>query len=344
MNAATGHERTSFQVRALRGGLPLALSIVADLVQRPILDGDELAREKQVVAQEIAEAADTPDDQVFEMAQAAAYAGQALGRPILGSAATIASADPTALEDWRAALYAPDRLVLSVAGAVDEDEFLRRAEEGFGGATAAVRPDPEPARFVGGHASERRKLEQAHVVFLLPAPGALDPGYWPIRVFAEALGGGMSSRLFQEARERLGLAYAIDAYAEAYADTGVLGVYAGCAPADAGRLAEVAAGQIRSLVAHIDAEELDRAKAQLKAAVFMGQESLLARAERSAAQLLTLGATRSPIDSARDIDAVTDARLDDLASVMLGGGATVSVLGPRGAMDAGPRFEAALRK
>jgi predicted Zn-dependent peptidase len=343
LNAATGHERTSFQVRALGGGLPLALAVIADLLQRPTLDAGDLAREKQVVAQEIAEAADTPDDQVFERAQAAAFAGQPLGRPILGTPASLAPADPVALEGWRAALYAPDRLVISVAGAVDEDECLALAEAAFGAPAPAGAVPSAPARFTGGHAVERRRLEQAHLVFLLPAPGVGDPGYWPLRVFAEALGGGMSSRLFQEARERLGLAYAIDAYAESYADVGVLGVYAGCAPADAGRLAQVAAGEIRDLAATIGETELRRAKSQLKASLFMARESLLARAEQAAAQYLALGRLASPADMAAAIDAVDAEAIFALGERLTQGRlATVSVLGPKAAMDAPARFEAAL--
>jgi predicted Zn-dependent peptidase len=343
LNAATGHERTSFQVRALAAALPLAIELVADLVQRPTLDPDDLAREKQIVAQEIAEAADTPDDQVFELAQAAAFAGQPLGRPILGSAASLEPADPASLEAWRSALYAPDRLVVSVSGAVDEDDFLRLAEAAFGGAPRSAHPAPAPAEFVGGHARERRKLEQAHLVFLLPAPRLADPDYWAFRLFAEALGGGMSSRLFQEARERLGLAYAIDAYAEAYADVGVLGVYAGCAAADAGRLAEVAAGEIRALIAGCSAAELARSKAQLKSSLFMARESLLIRAEQAAAQVLSLGDLQTPAALAAAIDAVTLDDIGRLGARLLGPGrSTASVLGPRPAMDAPARFEAAL--
>jgi predicted Zn-dependent peptidase len=343
LNAATGHERTSFQLRALRDGLPLGMEVIADLVQRPSLDSEDLAREKQVVVQEIAEAADTPDDQVFEQAQAAAFADQPLGRPILGSESSIGSADPAALASWRAALYSPDRLVVSVAGAVDETEFLRLAERLFGDAAAGDASEPDAARFTGGHARERRKLEQAHLVFLLPATGVSDPGYWPLRIFAEALGGGMSSRLFQEARERLGLAYAIDAYAEGYAEVGVLGIYAGCAPADAGRLAEVAAQQIKALLAEVGDDELARAKAQLKASLFMSRESLLSRAEQAALQILTLGEIQPPIALAMAIDAVGPAEIRGLGATLVSPGrSTVSVLGPRAAMDAPARFETAL--
>ncbi len=343
LNAATGHERTSFQVRALRGGLPLAMAITADLVQRPALSDDELAREKQVVRQEIAEAADTPDDQVFESAQAAAFADQALGRPILGSPEGLAAATPIGLEAWRAALYAPERLVISVAGAVDEDAFLRFAEQYFAAATRTGTPDAAPATFQGGVVVESRKLEQAHLVFLLPAPGVADSDRWSLRLFAEMLGGGMSSRLFQEAREHLGLAYAIDAYADVYADIGALGIYAGCAAKDAGRLAQVAAAEVRGLAARVEPGELARGKAQLKASLFMGRESLLARAEQAAGQHLAYGRLLPTAEIAAAIDAVTPRDIATLGARLLAPGrCAVSVLGPKSAAAAAARFESAL--
>ena len=343
INAATGHERTSFQVRALAGGLPLAMAVTADLVQRPTLDPEDLAREKHVVLQEIAEAADAPDDQVFELAQAAAFADQPLGRPILGVRSAIDPATPASLEAWRAALYAPDRLVISAAGAIDEEELLRLAEDGFGAAASGAPQTPAAGVFTGGAARERRKLEQAHLVFLLPAPGVADPDHWALRLFVETLGGGMSSRLFQEARERLGLAYAIDAYSDAYADVGVLGVYAGCAPADSGKLAEVAAVEIRRLIGHIEPAELARAKAQLKAGLFMSRESLAARAEQAAAQMLAFGRLLEPAEMGEKIDAVTPEDIARIGARLLAPAAcAVSVLGPKAAMDAPERFEAAL--
>ncbi|MEO8812152.1 MAG: pitrilysin family protein [Caulobacteraceae bacterium] len=343
INAATGHERTSFQVRALKGGLPLAIAVTADLVQHPRLGADDLEREKLVVGQEIAEAADTPDDQVFELAQAAAFRDQPLGRPILGTTRSIAAADPATLEAWRATLYAPDRLVVSAAGAVDEDELLALVEAAFGAPEGSGAGTPAPAAFTGGRAGERRRLEQAHLVFLLPAPGVGDARYWASRLFAEILGGGMSSRLFQEARERLGLAYAIDAYGEAYADVGVLGIYAGCAPGDAGRLAEVAAGEVRNLARGPSAAELARAKAQLKASLFLGHESLAGRAEQAAGQWLAFGRIMEAPEMAAGIDAVTPETLAEVAAALVSSRrSAVSILGPKAAMDAAPRFEAAL--
>jgi predicted Zn-dependent peptidase len=343
LNAATGYERTSFQVRSLAGGLRLGMEVVADMVQRPSLDARDLAQEVGVVAQEIAEAADTPDDLVFELAQGVAFDGHPLGRPVLGDEASIGAATPQALEAWRARLYAPDRLVVSAAGAVDEAELLDLAGRLFGDARPAATPSPAPAVFVGGRAAEARQLEQAHLVFYLPGLGALDPDYFAARLFAEALGGGMSSRLFQEARERLGLAYAIDAFTESYQETGLVGVYAGCAAKDAAGLADVVAGQIHGLAAGVGEAELDRAKAQLKASLFMSRESLAARAEQSAAQLLVFERLLTPEEIAASIDAV---RVEDLTRVARRFTdprlSAPAVLGPARALAAADRFHAAM--
>ncbi|HEX5263419.1 MAG TPA: pitrilysin family protein [Phenylobacterium sp.] len=345
INAATGYERTSFQIRALAGGLDLGSAVLADLVQRPALDETDLAREKQVVGQEIAEAADAPDDLVFELAQTAAFGGQSLGRPILGTPQSIGTTTPESLGAWRASLYGPQSLVVSAAGAVDEDELLRLAERDFGHAVGDGEPPlaQEPARFAGGQRPLAKKLEQASLVFLLPAVGAKDPAYFPLRLLAEILGGGMASRLFQEARENRGLAYAIDAYSETYADTGVLGVFAGCAADDAAELARVAAGEIVGMLKPVDEAELSRAKAQLKGGMFMGREGALARAEQAAGQVLLFGHALDPLAVAAEVDAVTPADLVTLTKQILDQKrAAMAVLGPKAALKAAPAFEKAL--
>lgn len=343
INAATGYERTSFQVRALKHGLDLGSAVISDLVLRPTMDAGDLAREKQVVGQEIAEAADTPDDLVFELAQQAAFDGQPLGRPILGTTKSIKGATPQTLGTWRADLYAPHTLVVSAAGAVDEDELLRLAERDFGGADGAGLPAPQPAAFTGGARIRAKRLEQANLVLLLPAVGVLDPDYFALRLLAEILGGGMASRLFQEAREKRGLAYAIDAYSETYADTGALGVFAGCDARDAVELAQVTAGELQALGEPVGEAELARAKAQLKGSMFMGRESALARAEQAAGQVLLFGRTLDPQAVAEEIDAVTPAQLAALTRRILGARkAAVAILGPKAALAAAETFETAL--
>lgn len=340
INAATGYERTSFQVRALKDGLDLGSRVLSDLVLRPTMDAQDLAREKQVVGQEIAEAADTPDDLVFELAQEAAFDGQPLGRPILGTPRSIKGATPETLGDWRAALYAPESLIVSAAGAVDEDELIRLAERDFGEAAGVGVADAPAAAFVGGTRTVAKRLEQANIVLLLPAVGVMDPDYFALRLLAEMLGGGMASRLFQEAREKRGLAYAIDAYSETYADIGALGVFAGCDAKDAAELAQVTAGELQALTKPVGEAELSRAKAQLKGSMFMGRESALARAEQAAGQVLLFGKTLDSDAVAAEVDTVTADQIARLMARILGERkAAVAILGPKPALAAADTFQ-----
>ncbi|MDQ1154314.1 pitrilysin family protein [Brevundimonas sp. SORGH_AS_0993] len=344
INASTGYERTSFEVRGLDGSLPLAMQVLSDLVFRPTLDPAEIEREKDVVAQEIAEAFDTPDDHVFEMVQTRAFAGQPLGRPILGSVASLKPADRATMEDWRARLYSPDRMVVSVSGAVEEGELLALAERWFGQATPTPVETPAPAVFVGGHARLTRRIEQANLVFQLPALGATDPALPALRLYGEILGGGMASRLFQSAREARGLAYAIDAYQEPYQDAGVLGVYAGAAAERAGELAEVCAHEVRGLAeAGPTPAEISRAKAVMKAGLWMSDENPMSRAGRNAAQTLIFGAPRSSLSLTEELEGLT---IEDVRAVggrlLASRQAASAVLGPKAAATAGETFAAAL--
>jgi predicted Zn-dependent peptidase len=234
--------------------------------------------------------------------------------------------------------------VVSAAGAVDEDDLLKLAERDYGAATnAGANETPEPAAFAGGSKAVSKTLEQANLVLLLPAVGVRDPDYFALRLLAEILGGGMASRLFQEARENRGLAYAIDAYSETYADVGVLGVFAGCAAKDAAELAQVAAGEIAGMAKPVSDGELARAKAQLKGSMFMGREGALARAEQAAGQVLLFGRTLDPLEVAAEVDAVTAGDIARLTERILAPGkSAVAVLGPKTSLKAAPAFERAL--
>lgn len=334
LNAATGYERTSYQVRGLDGTLATALGVVADMLLRPTLDPAELEREKDVVGQEIAEAFDTPDDWVFELAQGAAFTDQPLGRPILGTVESLKPVDRVALEAWRAALYAPERLVVAAAGAVDADAFLEHVEALFGSATpSSAAVEPAPARFVGGRAGLSRRIEQANLVWYRPGPSLRDPDYWAARIFAEILGGGMASRLFQEAREKRGLAYAVDAWHDPFEDTGLIGVFAGCAPKDVDRLSALVAETIAALANDgPTAAELSRAKAQARANLFMAAESSTARAERAAGQVLLFGRVLAADELETGIAAVSADDVRRMAAWSLGAEPAVAALGPVAAL------------
>lgn len=340
INAYTGQERTSFQVRALKDRLSFAVEIVSDLLFRPAMTEEELEREKIVVGHEIAEAFDTPDDHVFELAQARTFADQALGRPILGATESLAPADPSSLHAWRRAIYAPERLVVAAAGAVDESALLAAAERWFGAEPKGSEDlEAEPARFVGGADFVNRSIEQANLVFHFPSSGALDEDWYAARIGAELLGGGMASRLFQEAREKRGLAYSIDAWLESFDDTGLVGVFAGSAPDKAEALATLTAAEILKLAEGVDPRELGRAKAQAEAAIFMAEESPPGRAERAAAQTLLYGRPLDTQEVRRGVEAVSrDAVTAALRRGLDTGRATAAVLGPRGAQKAADAF------
>jgi predicted Zn-dependent peptidase len=344
LNAATGYERTSFDVRMLAGSLALAMQVLADLVFRPTLDPAEIVREKDVVAQEIAEAFDTPDDHVFEMAQTRAFAGQPLGRPILGSVKSLKPITRETIGAWRARLYAPDRMVVVASGAVDEGEFLKLAERWFGDQVGAPAEAPLTPRFTGGQATLGRRIEQANLVFQLPAPSVVDRDYSAMRLASEILGGGMASRLFQSAREQRGLAYAIDSYHEPYEDAGVLGVYAGASAERAVELAQVCAAELKALAASgPTGAELSRGKAVLNAGLWMSDESPAARAGRAAAQTLIFG---RPIPSQAMADRMLAQTAEDVRRAaercLTPGLAATAVLGPKLAAPAGEAFHPAL--
>ena len=344
INAATGQERTSFEVRAMERSLPLAMQVVSDLVFRPTLSEVEITREKDVVAQEIAEAFDTPDDHVFEMAGEQAFSGQPLGRPILGSVDSIGRADRAGMEAWRATLYAPERMVVAVSGAVDEARLIDLAEAWFGRAASKPGQEPEPAAFVGGDAALTRRIEQANLVFEIPGLSAHDVDTPALRLFGEILGVGMASRLFQGAREDRGLAFAVDAWFEGYEDTGVLGIYAGAAPGRSEELARVAAAELRTLAREgPTAEELARAKAVLSASLWMADESLVSRAGRNAAQTLLYGAPVPSETLTARVEAVTEDDMRRLgARLLTPARSATAVLGPRAAASAGRVFADAL--
>ncbi|KAK0341586.1 hypothetical protein LTR94_025780 [Friedmanniomyces endolithicus] len=279
------------------------------------------------------------------MAQTCAFKGQPLGRPILGSTASLAPADRASVEAWRARLYSPDRMVVSASGAVDETQLLNLAERWFGQAAPLEVEPPAACVFVGGHAKLSRKIEQANLVFQLPGLAATDPGLPAMRLFAEILGGGMASRLFQSAREERGLAYAIDAYHEPYEDGGILGIYAGAAADRAKELAQVSAQELDALASQGPGEaELSRAKAVMRAGLWMSDENPMSRAGRNAAQTLIFGAPIASDALTQALEAQGVAEVRAVGERLLASSRSASaVLGPKAAAGSGEAFSKAFR-
>ncbi|HUD85118.1 MAG TPA: pitrilysin family protein [Xanthobacteraceae bacterium] len=305
LNAATGAESTAYYARVLKADVPLALDVLADILSEPAFERDELAREQNVIVQEIGAVADTPDDLVFEHLQAVAYPDQPLGRSILGTAKTVRSFDGGKLRDYLARNYRAPDIVVAAAGAVDHRAVVGEVERRFASFNGPAGPLPEPAKFGGGTHVEKRELEQVHIALALPGVAVTDPSLYSMQVFTNILGGGMSSRLFQEARERRGLCYSIYAFHFPYTDVGMFGLYAGTDAADTSELMRLIVDEIAGTAETISEPEIARAKAQMKAGLLMALESSGARIDQLARQMLTRGRTIPVEELVANVEAVT---------------------------------------
>ncbi|MFG1411614.1 pitrilysin family protein [Xanthobacter sp. VTT E-85241] len=286
INAATSVEHTSYNVRVLGEDLGLGLDILADILTEPAFAPDELVREQNVIVQEIGAVQDTPDDLVFDLFQERAFPDQAIGRSILGTPETVRGFNPAGLGAYLERSYRGPRMVVSAAGAVDHDHLVREATERLRAIGPGQKPATPLAAYGGGTVLTPRDLEQVHIVLGLAGRSYTDPGYHALQVLTNVLGGGMSSRLFQEVRETRGLCYSIYAFHWAYADTGLFGIYAGTDQGDVGELTDVVIDQLLALVDGASEVEVNRAKAQMKVGVLTAQESSGARADQAARQIL----------------------------------------------------------
>ncbi|MBV7378751.1 M16 family metallopeptidase [Maritimibacter dapengensis] len=285
LNAYTGREVTAYYARVLREDVGLAIDVIADILLNPVFDEREIEVERGVILQEIGQALDTPDDVIFDWLQEVAYPDQAIGRTILGPAERVQGFARGDLAGFVSEHYGPERMILSAAGAVDHDEIMRMAEATFGGMERRNSPLIQPAGFIGGERREEKSLEQVHFTLALEGPGYRDDMIYTAQTYANALGGGMSSRLFQEAREKRGLCYTIYSQAGAWSDTGLITIYAGTSGSEIEGLAELTIDEIRRAADDLSEAEVDRARAQMKAGMLMGLESASSRAERLARQV-----------------------------------------------------------
>jgi predicted Zn-dependent peptidase len=315
LNAATSLETTAYFARLLKGDIAIALDILADILQAPRYAEDELEREREVILQEIAATRDSPDEIAYELLQDAAFPEQAIGRPILGTAKSVKSFAAGDLRAFLEANYGAARMVLSAAGHVEHGELVRHAEALFGRLNGGVGGRFEPARYVGGTRTSTKPFEQSHLVMAFAGPSYRTREFYTAQVFSGLFGGGMSSRLFQEVRERRGLCYAIYSSCWALADAGLFTIHAATGPEVMGKLIEVVGAELVRAATEKPAEgELARSKAQLKAGLLMGLESSSARAEQMARQLLLFDRLIEPPELIALIDAVTTEAVRDLAA------------------------------
>lgn len=329
LNAYTSRETTVYYATVLKEDVALALDIVADILLRSSYDEGELARERAVVLQEIGQANDTPDDIVFDFFQEAAYPGQPLGWPILGTEETVKDLSRQRLVDYVSSQYGGSRMIFAAAGNLDHAEIVALAGDAFADLVDRGAPSPMPGSYRGGEHRAVRDLEQAHIVLGLEGVAFDDPDYYAMGVLSTALGGGMSSRLFQEVREKRGLVYSIYSFTSAYDDGGLFGLYAGTGEEEVPELMDVVCDELRRAADEpMDEDEIARARAQIKAGVLMSLESTSSRAERLARQLMVFGRPIPVTEVAAKIDAVTAEDLRRVAGRMLASPPTLAALGP----------------
>jgi predicted Zn-dependent peptidase len=328
INAYTSRELTAYYARILAADVPLAMDVISDIVLNPVFDPSEIEVERGVILQEIGQSLDTPDDVIFDWLQEAAYPDQPLGRTILGPTERVSGFDRTDLSGFVAEHYSPDRMILSAAGAVDHDAIMGEAEKLFGGLPRGALENVEYARFQGGERRMVKSLEQVHFALALESPGYRDDDIYTAQIFATAFGGGMSSRLFQEAREKRGLCYSIFAQAGAYADTGMTTIYAGTSAEQIGDLAAITVDELKRAADDMSEAEVARARAQLKAGLLMGLESPSSRAERSARMVAIWGRVPDLAETIEKIDDVTPEKVRALAGALTQGAPALALYGP----------------
>ena len=306
INAYTSREMTAYYARVLENDVPLGLDVIADILLNPVFDPAEIEVERGVILQEIGQALDTPDDIIFDWLQEVAFPDQALGRTILGPSERVSAFSRDDLQGFVAEYYGPNQMILSAAGGIDHDAIVAQAEDLFGHLPARpVSSLIQPAAFGGGERRENKDLEQVHFALAIEGPTYRDPAIYTAQIYAAALGGGMSSRLFQEVREKRGLCYTIFAQAGAYEDTGLTTIYAGTAADQIEELANVTMDEMKRAADDMSAAEVARARAQMKAGLLMGLESPSNRAERLARLLSIWGRIPTIDETVAHIDAVT---------------------------------------
>jgi len=331
LNAATSTETTSYYARVLKDHVPLAVDILADILTESEFDEEELRREKHVILQEIGAANDTPDDVVFDKFSEAAFREQTIGRPILGTPETVQSFTPGQIRNYLSRNYTTDRMFVVAAGAVDHQTFCRQVEERFARLplTPSAPPVFDAARYIGGDSREGRDLMDAQVLIGFEGKAYHMRDFYCSQILANILGGGMSSRLFQEVREKRGLCYSVYAFHWGFSDTGIFGIHAATSGNELPTLVPVIIDELKKSSETIHQVEIDRARAQIRAQLLMGQESPAARAGQIARQMMLYGRPIPNPELMERLEGITTERLTDLAGrLFFDTVPTLSAVGP----------------
>jgi predicted Zn-dependent peptidase len=328
LNAYTSREVTSYHAHILKDDMVLGLDTLADMYQNYTLPEDEIERERGVIVQEIGMCNDTPDDLVFDNYYETAYPGQSLGAPILGRESNISGMSKKTLQEYITRHYTPANTVISAAGSVRHEDFVNRVQNTFG-QFKAVKPEKRAsAKYKGGDHRTEKELEQCHFVLGFQGISRLDDNYYAALALSSVLGGGMSSRLFQEVREKRGLVYSIFSFHSSYIDDGQLGIYAGTGPGKLKDVVPIICDEVNKIADSITEEELARAKAQLRAGLLMGRESMMTRADQQAKYAIYRNEALVLKELTSLIDGITKDSVSALARRIFATPPTLAALGP----------------
>jgi predicted Zn-dependent peptidase len=331
INAATSVETTSFYARVLKDDVPLAIDILADILSDSRFDPQELEREQHVILQEIGAAHDTPDDIVFDRFTETAFRHQTIGRSILGTPETVESFTSAQLRSFMERQYGAERMVVVAAGAIKHDAFVREVEARLGAFRGKVESAlPNFAHYVGGDYREPRDLMDAQILLGFEGRAYHVRDFYASQILSMILGGGMSSRLFQEVREKRGLCYSVYAFHWGFSDTGLFGVHAATGRDDIEALVPVILAELEKAGDMIKQEEIDRARAQYRAGLLMSAESPASRASQIARQLLLFGRPIPMEELVDRLSKLTVERLSDLAGRLFSTKPTLTAIGPIG--------------
>ena len=328
INAYTAREGTAYYLKLLHEDVALGADILGDILTHSTFAPDEIERERGVILQEIGQANDTPDDIVFDHFQETAFPGQAMGRPTLGTEDGIRAMPRDMLMGYMQRHYAAPNVVVAAAGKLDHDHIVSLAHRHFADLPATGELGAEAGVYGGGEFREQRDLDQVHIALGFPGVGYKDPDHYPTLLLSTLLGGGMSSRLFQEIREKRGLVYSIYSFASPFADGGLFGIYAGTGEEEAAELMPVTLEELRRVQLDVSAAELHRARAQAKAGLLMSLESTGSRCEQLARQLQVHGRVIPLAETVARLEAVTEADIRRAAARIFRGRPTLAVIGP----------------
>lgn len=328
VNAATSVETTSYYARVLKADVPLALDILSDILRNSVFDPEELEREQHVILQEIGAALDAPEDRVYDIFAESAFPGQPIGRNILGTAETVKAAASPMLGSYLDRHYRGPAMVIAAAGAVDHDRLVDLAGNALADLAGDAGPAPVAATYHGGEMREDRDLMETQIMLGFQGIPYGGDDFYTAQVLSSIIGGGMSSRLFQEVREKRGLCYSIYAFHWSFADTGVFGVHAATGPEDVNELMPVIVDELERATDSISDKEVKRARAQLRAGLLMTLESPAARAGQLARQLLLFGRIIPPDELVARIEAIEASHVRELAARIFSGAPTLASVGP----------------